>query len=243
MLPAWNAIDLSFDTLTPQLLAGPLAPAGLVIQDLWTGRETPAPAGRNLRVALTAGREIACYAAISGPGDEVRAILSACHGIDRDLWLRLRFIALDCELDPRLNVELAFRQLVLLGHDDRVIYTRRSWWEASGLIRPPSSQLWDARYAGPDGIVPPFMPYGGWTEQDLIGTQVLGSAIIGGITVDLDMMEPRGGPEMDTTQTLAARLDLAGAALDNDMEKLVRLLVYFGVLPAGTVALKPQVTP
>ncbi|MDE3096985.1 MAG: hypothetical protein KGK07_13435 [Chloroflexota bacterium] len=241
-LPVYNAIDLSYSTLRPEAIPPRV---NLVIQNLWDGVKQPAPRVTNLRAALAAGKQIAGYVVLTGRGGDLSMARS---GVPDDIWAALWFVALDVELAgvTSPDIEQALTMLRVYGRLERVIYTRRGYWETSGLVAPPDTLLWDARYAGDDGIVPPFVPYGGWTEATLLGTQVRGTtAIAPGVDADLnwiDLSKLGGTTVTDTTQTLAARQYLAGAALSNDMEALVRLLVYFGVLPAGTAALKAAIS-
>ena len=126
------------------------------------------------------------------------------------------------------------------------------------------AELWDARYVHGDNDgcrirdavedggdiagaidlerswLSPFVPYWGFERAKV--AQWHNSITICGINMDLNEYE-EDGMDADSkarfAQEAALRM-LAGAALDDDMDELVAKLCFLGVLPGGTLPLKPH---
>lgn len=238
-----NAIDLSDGTYSDAVA---LAAPALMIQDLWTGDAQPAPRVTNLRTATQHGKTIAAFAAISSGRDAAYHAGMARAGVPYDLYEALAFVAVDLELSGvPLADAIAFGDLLAPRPDaPRVLYTRHDFYVATygDAPLPPDWWLWDARYAL-GGVIPPYRPYAGVGADRLLGVQTEGTHDLAGCAVDSDVFDLsrlQGGDSMEPiAQTVAARCDLAGAALKGDMADLVAKLIYFGVLPAGTTPIKP----
>ncbi len=234
-----NAIDLSFSALDVGAIP---ASVSLVIQNVWTGLTIPAIAEPNIDAATRAGKRVAAYAVVNPHAATPLPARGA-----------LEFIAVDCELYDDLtpmHVRAASDAIYAYSGWPRVIYTSRGYWQS--VLGDDSSfaadhLLWDAR----PGDNLPFVPYGGWTEDRVIGVQRTSTVPMGTSEVDENdfRMELLHMPNSDGTPTaieksvasLEARSQVAGAILRNDMDTAIALLTYFGVIPTGSFALKKAI--
>lgn len=230
-----NALDLSFDVLDADAIP---ADVSLVIQNVWDGIASPGPIIGNMLRALAAGKRIGAYCVINpAVADNVANAL---------VWKSPEFCALDVEYYPKLSPAKLRDESDRLAaaHPEwpRIIYTSEEEW--SRMIGGDTSfasdhYLWDARRDRP------FTPYGGWTEDRVIGVQRTGTVQMGTSKVDyndwrFDLMaqEEQQGYALKQHDL---RMKMASAALNNDMNYLVALLVAASVLPSGTTAAKPAV--
>lgn len=230
-----NAIDLYDSPLDVSQLDG----IELVIQNLWTGRSRSPYAVPNLQAALAAGKRIAAYGVINPSQPDNAARIREL--VPDAIWSALEFVAVDCELYDTLTPAKvraeSDRLAAMLPGRPRVLYTVISyWWVVMGDDQTFGDHwLWDAR---PDGR--PFVAYGGWPNVAVIGVQTSSTVQIGKMSVDYDLFDMGVLTMAEDPQIAIQRacMYLAGDALNNNMAQLVARLVYFGVLPPGTVALK-----
>ncbi len=245
MIP--NAIDISYTTFDPASCPPEIE---LVVQDLWTGAEQPASRVTNLRAAHDAGKRIAGYFAVNPSLPDNAAMARA--GVPDDLWPALVFVAPDVELyttltaakvraeSERMSGSYGLHTIEAAPQRPRVLYTREDFWRHT--LGDDASfgdhLLWDARPGRA------FSPYGAWlAEADCIGVQTSSTSQLGTMSVDFDWFNLEalmGAPAQPAPAAalMEARIQLVGAVLTNDMARLVADLVLFGVLPAGTAALK-----
>ncbi len=236
-----HGIDLSFSSLDVSALAG----IDIVVQDLWTGGGQPPPRVENLRAALAAGKRIAGYMAVNPSLPDNVSMARA--GVPDDIWAALAFVAVDCELyttlmPAKVRAESDALAALLPGRL-RVIYTGEGYWR--GTMGNDASfgdhWLWDAR---PGSAL--LAGYGAWPDKSrLVGVQTTDSTSLGSMMVDYDIFSTEvlnmtTQPAQDPPAKAAARRQLIGAVLIDDMGRLVADLVLFGVLATGTTAARTE---
>jgi len=207
-----------------------------VIQDVWTGATVPPSARTNIDAARRAGFRVGAYCVIN---PHVQSNISMVPD-DVD------FCALDCEYYDDLRAAKVRQESDNLHakHPEwpRIVYTSRYYWRDVIGDDPNLSidhYLWDARPNDANINTPlPFLPYGGWDESRVIGVQRTSTININGMELDLNdfRMELL---DMDN-QVLEMRMLMASAALKNDMQYLVDLLRFAGVISGETTARKSK---
>lgn len=187
-----RAVDASYDPLTAAEAAC-LKESGWPVfwQCLWTGRERPAVAISNLRVAFQAGLRIGAYISLTSQGSGSGHVDVARLGVPDDLWYKLDFVAVDVEL-PGILLGEVLNAVTRVRHLGRIpmLYTSYNAW--LNYVTPGNSSavadrsiplinaLWDEH---PDFDFP-ALPYGGWNDVDVFMEQWSGGTTVCGQFVD-----------------------------------------------------------
>lgn len=185
MVQAPNGFDGSYDLLS---LLPDVMLREVWAQAVWTAKDMPANAAANIRYANSKGKVVGGGIAINTTHN-ASWHYNAARALPSDAWDMLDFRWLDLE-EPANGVQPADidQMLDLIGQ--RIIYTRREWWESQTQLAgyDPKALLWDARYAT-GGIVPAFVPYGPWTsEEQVCAVQTHGGyQVVPGLAVDDDV--------------------------------------------------------
>lgn len=204
-----QGIDLSvYQGDIPQATWDALADAGqeVAVVGSWHGLSANPYAERNLERADRTGMAIATYVALnSGNGAAaVHSGLDACGAMEP----KLRFVALDCEIDGITDdiIESALALVENQGHRP-VIYTARWWWQGHYGDRTTFSYLplWNAYYDADPDIDFPHASYGDWGLGQLMGEQFTGSTELVGVTVDRNTFRQEfiEGDDMPNKEALA----------------------------------------
>ena len=196
-----QGVDSSYDLLTPTKAAC-LERDGIriYVQALTalprSGIHQPLNRITNLGNAHRGGLQTAGYLLI-GPGMTGRqAVAEARRGIPIEVWKRLKFVAVDVEVDGiHVNDVLAALQEVERLGRTAVIYT--SWNSWNTMIRPRNStfianrgyRLWNALWNNSPNIDFSSLPFGGWTRESVIGEQWSGGTVICNQSVDRNTFE------------------------------------------------------
>ena len=164
---------------------------GLAIVGSWHGRVSNPYCEETLTNAVAAGLRIATYAALnSRSGEDTVWFAAAACG---EHWPDLAFVALDIEIDGVTEQVVKDAEAsVTAGNLRPIIYTGRWFWSGHRHLGNPTwacyLPLWDSHYDGLEELV--LSPtYGGWTTQDLVGKQYLGSNNALGFSCDLSVFE------------------------------------------------------
>lgn len=217
-----HAVDSSFDLLTEEE-AHRLKAAGveLYIQALTalppTGLMQPENRVISLRNATYAGLKIAGYALLRpGPTPELDVDF-ARGGVPDDLWNALEFCAVDVEVGRITGhgVNLAcLRMSQLLPGKPVVIYTNYNTWVnlMGNPMLPERTKLWNAYWDGKEDVDFATLPYGGWTNADVLLEQYSGGQYVEGQFADRNVWwvqdpEPIPEPEPATAFDWYRRLD------------------------------------
>lgn len=65
-------------------------------------------------------------------------------------------------------------------------FSSRGWLSLTTWSKYP---LWDTRYNNQPELLRDFVPYGGWTQDDVVATQYFGTSAIGAVhQIDLDLL-------------------------------------------------------
>ena len=180
-------VDISYSRLTDDQ-AERLKAAGweVLFQCLWIARETPAPAIRNLEIAVSHGLLVAGYISVNGsrPGawhvDQARAV------VPTHIWDKLLLTPIDVELDgiPNSTIRDAVERTVALGKR-RAIYTAEwCWRDKQGNSQTfEDCLLWNAAWTGQPLIRP--VTYGKWAG--VVGQQWSGGAYVEGVYADRNL--------------------------------------------------------
>ena len=161
-----------------------------------TGLHQPPHRIDNLRNAFAGGMQTAGYLLI-GPGmTGIAAVAAARRGVPVDVWKRLKFVAVDVEVQGIADTEIlaALEQVERLGKT-AIIYTSWNSWNTmvsprnSTLISRAGYGLWNAKWDGNPAIDFSRLPFGGWKRSDIVGEQWSGGTIICGQSVDQNTFE------------------------------------------------------
>ena len=201
MVTTIQGVDSSYDLLTaPKAACLGRDGVRIYVQALTalplTGLHQPANRIASLKNAHEGGLQTAGYLLI-GPGMTGRqAVAEARRNIPMDVWKRLKFVAVDVEVDGIAVTQVleALHEVERLGRT-AVIYT--SWNSWNTMIRPRNSglcaergfRLWNASWDNDPDIDFDRLPFGGWTRATVIGEQWSGGTIRCGQSVDQNTFE------------------------------------------------------
>ena len=164
---------------------------GLAIVGSWHGRDANPHCEATLVAAADAGLAVATYIVINSDqgAQPVWYGAVACG----DMWPRLSFAALDIEIDGVTETALAIAEKSLRDGNQRpIIYSGRWFWSAAEHLGDPTwckhLPLWDSRYDGRQELHMQN-PYGGWTDETLVGKQFEGTNQTLGFECDLSVFD------------------------------------------------------
>ena len=247
MAPVY-AVDSSFDLLTREEAQRLKQDAGveLYIQCLWTGTVRPVHRLQSLENARMEGLAVAGYASLTWSGVGEYHMKEAMAGVPLDLQQALNFVAVDVELPGITIAQIKQARVYLLnaGMQKVPVYTSYNAWTT--LVGPRNSSelaqagvlLWNAFWDGQPDVDFAGLPFGGWSEERVVGEQWSGGTNVEGQFVDRNtfarawLFPAPTPPASDPCGLVAVRArfleECARAAADGDYATLKRWATFFG---------------
>lgn len=162
----------------------------LLIVDLFDGAEQNSYANATLINANLAGLHTAGYTALTPSQSGSYAVSMALATLIPSVADLLTFLSIDVELDGLTTDQINGALIETVGRKHRPCIYTAYWYWTSRLGNPNfyrAVPLWNAVYDNDPDVDFSKLPYGGWTEDKLVGEQYQGTTTVPGSSPAYDV--------------------------------------------------------
>ena len=172
------------------MLALKNAGIGLIIPGAWHGdaHGINPRCKDDLRLAREAGLHTATYTVLDSPqGTTAAGAVQKARQVCGEEWEHLSFVAVDVEVTGITIPEIATALTEVERMGQRPIIYTAYWFWHDRFGNPDNFKdvpLWNAYYDKDPDFDFAHLPYGGWTVDDVVGTQYEGTTTFAGVEMD-----------------------------------------------------------